>query len=666
MPRDIPVGNGTVLVTFDQEYRLRDFYYPHVGKENHTDGHPFRLGLWVEGAFAWVGRDWNPRLEYAHTQLVSDVQAEAANLGAGLHCTDFVDYRENIYLKKIVLHNRAGRERAFRLFFHHDFHILESPAGDTAYYDPDEQALIHYKKDRYFLASGIREGQHTVDQFATGVKEFHGLEGTWKDAEDGWLDGNPIAQGSVDSCLAFWVSVAAGGDQTIYYWIAAGTDYAEVSRLNKAILGRGPEYYLRRTANYWRAWALPQASPCASLGESLNGLYTKSLLILRTNIDAGGAIVAGNDSDIQQFARDTYSYMWPRDGAFAAYALDKAGHHGVTRGFYDFCARIIAQGKESSGYFLHKYNPDGSLGSSWHPWVDGRGKILPIQEDSTGLVLWALWAHFEKTRDVESAMRLYGSLVTRCGDFLASYRDGETGLPLPAYDLWEEGWGIHTFTVATVYAGIRAAEQFARVFGDARRIRIYQGAAEGVRGALAEHLYSRREGRFLKSIVPAKDGSLRGDATVDASIYAPFYFGLFAPDDPMVVGSMEAIRNRLWVGAGAGGVARYEADGYQRVPEAGAGIPGNPWVICTLWLAQWVIAKARTDGELQEALPILEWVASRALPSGVLAEQVHPLSNRPLSVSPLTWSHAAFVTTVLEYVEKRGSEGIAASRQPQA
>jgi GH15 family glucan-1,4-alpha-glucosidase len=52
------------------------------------------------------------------------------------------------------------------------------------------------------------------------------------------------------------------------------------------------------------------------------------------------------------------------------------------------------------------------------------------------------------------------------------------------------------------------------------------------------------------------------------------------------------------------------------------------------------------------------------LPSGVLAEQVHPVTYRPLSVSPLTWSHAAFVTTILEYVEKRGSEGIAANRQP--
>ena len=38
MPRDIPVGNGALLVNFDQAYQLCDLYWPHVGQENHTNG----------------------------------------------------------------------------------------------------------------------------------------------------------------------------------------------------------------------------------------------------------------------------------------------------------------------------------------------------------------------------------------------------------------------------------------------------------------------------------------------------------------------------------------------------------------------------------------------------------------------------------------------------
>ena len=47
--RDIPVGNGSLLVTFDEKYQIRDVYFPHVGQENHTEGFPFRFGSWVRG-----------------------------------------------------------------------------------------------------------------------------------------------------------------------------------------------------------------------------------------------------------------------------------------------------------------------------------------------------------------------------------------------------------------------------------------------------------------------------------------------------------------------------------------------------------------------------------------------------------------------------------------
>jgi GH15 family glucan-1,4-alpha-glucosidase len=49
MPRDLPIGNGTLLAAFDLDYQIRDFYYPRVGKENHALGFPWRL------AYGWTG-----------------------------------------------------------------------------------------------------------------------------------------------------------------------------------------------------------------------------------------------------------------------------------------------------------------------------------------------------------------------------------------------------------------------------------------------------------------------------------------------------------------------------------------------------------------------------------------------------------------------------------
>jgi NAD-dependent dihydropyrimidine dehydrogenase PreA subunit len=101
-----------------------------------------------------------------------------------------------------------------------------------------------------------------------------------------------------------------------------------------------------------------------------------------------------------------------------------------------------------------------------------------------------------------------------------------------------------------------------------------------------------------------------------------------------------------------GGVARYENDYYHRVSNNIVDVPGNPWFICTLWLADYYISRATTAEELKLALPIFEWTAAHALESGVLAEQVNPYTNAPLSVSPLTWSHATVVSTAIKYLEK--------------
>jgi hypothetical protein len=36
----------------------------------------------------------------------------------------------------------------------------------------------------------------------------------------------------------------------------------------------------------------------------------------------------------------------------------------------------------------------------------------------------------------------------------------------------------------------------------------------------------------------------------------------------------------------------------------------------------------------------------------VLAEQVHPTTGEPLSVSPLTWSHATYVASCQRFIQK--------------
>ena len=73
---------------------------------------------------------------------------------------------------------------------------------------------------------------------------------------------------------------------------------------------------------------------------------------------------------------------------------------------------------------------------------------------------------------------------------------------------------------------------------------------------------------------------------------------------------MKAVEEKLWVKTRVGGVARYENDYYHRISNDIAAVPGNPWFICTLWLADYFITRAKTPAELKLALPIFEWTAS--------------------------------------------------------
>lgn len=643
MPREIVLGNGRLAVAIDKDMCIRDFFYPRVGLENHVIGHKFLTGVWVDGSFSWVGPGWEISMEYLPETLVSRSRVRHRDMGVLMEVNDAVHSSKDIFLKKVTICNRSAKSQRIRLFFTQDFHIYGDRIGDTVMYDSLLNAVIHYKRKRYFLVSGNTSQRGSIFQIATGHKETSQLEGTWRDAEDGVLSGNPIAQGSVDSVISFEIELQPGSKGEIYYWIACGRSFEEVKALDFRIKETGVEQLLLETENYWSAWANKKEVDLSILPQNIVRMLKRSLLIMRAHVDKGGGIVASCDTDVLQFpSTDTYSYVWPRDGAIVAMAFDQAGFGEVSRQFFDFCHRAISE----RGFMHHKYAPDGSVGSTWLASVDSKGRVqLPIQEDETALVIYALWKHFQKYRDVEFVEGVYQNLVVKATEFILEYRDPWTGLPRPSFDLWEEKTGVFTWTASTVYAALKAAERFARVFYDKSKREALARASEEIKLAMIENLYDVEHGRFIKAIYP--DGYR--DLTLDASTAATFIYGPFSASDSRVEKTMEAITSRLWASPEVGGLARYEGDNYQRVHPGG---PGNPWFICTLWLARWKIAKARSLEELKEGMDLISWTIRHSQPAGMLAEQIDPVTGAPVSVSPLPWSHAEFVIAVHEYLRK--------------
>jgi GH15 family glucan-1,4-alpha-glucosidase len=215
MPRDIPLSNGRLLVAFDRDYTLRDLYWPHVGQENHVRGARCRFGAWVDGRLAWLDEaEWDRTIEYEPETLVTRVVARHAGLRLQLTCADLVDLDRDLLLRRVDVEDLTGpgaARREVRLFWHHDLDMGGTEEGNTAYYAPELAAIIHYRGPNWLLLNLQVDGASGVRHYATGNIRHFGREGTWRDAEDGLLSRNAIAQGCVDSVIAAHLTSARPG-----------------------------------------------------------------------------------------------------------------------------------------------------------------------------------------------------------------------------------------------------------------------------------------------------------------------------------------------------------------------------------------------------------------------------------------------------------------------
>ena len=652
MTRHIVLGNQSLLINIDRWFQVRDIYFPHVGQENHLMGHAQRIGVFADGRLSWVNEEsWERTPAYKNDTLSTENRAVNRELGIELLLEENVYCEANIFIRKITVKNMQERQREVRLFFNQDFHLYGDGIGDTAVYQMDHNVIVHYKRSRYFLIGVLKSNKKEdivtdIDDYAIGQAENGGSRGTYVDAEDGVLSKNPVAQGSVDSTVGVSLQLPGNSSKVVYYYMTAGKDFQEVYSLNDLIMEEGPESLLGRTEECQRAWVNRSDTDLSGLEPRLAALYKRSLLVIKTQTDAGGAIIAANDSDNLQFNRDTYSYMWPRDGALVSIAMIKAGFPEFTKPFFRFCKDVLWW----AGCLLHKYNPDGTLGSSWHPWIEYGQPSLPIQEDETALVIHALWKYYEATGDLEFVKELHEPLIKKAVFFMDGY-SYPNDIPVECYDLWEERRGIFTFTASAVYRGLLSGEELGHILKDDKICSICQVRYFKLRQALINELYDSEIGIFPRGIrYEAHDTDRKIiDRTADSSVYGIFGFDLLPADDPRVVRTMQNLEEKLWV-PGKGGMARYENDPYHRAADP---VTGNPWLICTLWLAKWYIAKAKEIRDLEKALELINWVADCSLETGIMPEQVHPFTGESLSVAPLTWSHAEFVDTITRYQEKK-------------
>lgn len=642
MARPIFLGNGSMLVGLDTSGLVHDFYYPYVGLENHSneqDNH-HRIGLFVDGQMSWLDDDeWDIRLNYEPHVMIGALTAVNEKLQLAIETYDFVDIDFNAFCRNIHVINNSDQKRDIKLFMHQAFRIAGSNRGDTALFVPEGNYILDYKGRRSFLIFGetAADGK-PFDQYSIGVHGIEGKSGTYADAEDGELSNHPVEHGSVDSTIRFSLNLDPRSSARVNYWVAAAGSHEDALNIHNNLVNQGFDERHDKTQAKWQEWLEPARKFKPLITPEYINNVEKSLLIVKSHMDRRGSVLASGDSEMLNYARDNYSYCWPRDGAYAIWPMIRLGYHDEPKAFFEFVRDVLSE----NGSLKHKFQPDRAVGSTWHPLIHGGKPELAIQEDETASVIFMMHQYLLASDDEDFVRRFYSTLIQPAANFMENFIDENTSLPHASYDLWEEKFLTSTYTVATVYAGLTAAAKMAERFeypDDAIR---WQTVADEIKIAAEKLLYNKDKNFFYKGFVIKDDGSLAYDDTIDlSSLYGAFTYELFSLESREIMDSLKTLEDDLMIASPSGGVPRYEYDQYCRSPDPKK---GNPWFVTTLWIAQLYLQLDRRG----DALNLINWTQDKMLKSGVLAEQIDPVTGEFRSVAPLIWSHAEFVNTILD------------------
>jgi GH15 family glucan-1,4-alpha-glucosidase len=640
MARSVILGNGSLTIGLNEQGLVNDFYYPYVGLDNLNTSRSMhhRIGVWVEGRFSWTDdASWQTTVNIETDALVTDITLENSELQVRLKLKDFVDYDMNAFCRGIQVTNLSDNAQTIRVFMHQVFEISRRGRGDTALYVPDDHYILDYKGRCSLLIYGQHKDGEQFDQFCVGNYGIEGKEGTYKDAEDGELAGNAVEHGGVDSVIRLTCELEAKGSDELHYWIVAADSQYTAEEMHSQIKAEGLEARLTLTRRRWQDWLGQSVDALKHIPADERVAIRRAQMVIRAHTDKRGGVIASCDSSIYNFGRDYYSYVWPRDGAYAMWPLIRLGYTEEPKRFFEFCRDILTR----DGYLMHKYQPDRAIGSTWHPLVHGRHSELAIQEDETAVVIFMIGEYLRYSNDSDFVFSLYNTFIQPAANFLVKFVDGQTRLPHASYDLWEEKFLTSTYTTAVTRRALEVAAQLADRFDYPDDGVAWRDAAKTITDGAAVFFdnatQSLRKGYLLK-----EDGSLQFDNTLDvSSLYGAWRFRLYDAKDEPITQTVARIEQVLLDQSPTKGSPRYEHDNYFASSPA---YQGNPWFVTTLWLAQYYTG----NGRHEDAKRLVDWTLSLQLPSGMLSEQVEPSTGVPLSVTPLVWSHAELINTILD------------------
>jgi len=388
-----------------------------------------------------------------------------------------------------------------------------------------------------------------------------------------------------------------------------------------------PERMLAATADAWREWS----GRCTFQGRWREAVMRSLITLKALTYAPTGGIVAAPTTSLPEHPGGTrnwdYRYCWLRDATFTLNALLLAGYQEEAVAWREWLLRAAA-GSPADLQILYSVTGERRLDEYQVDWLPGYGGAVPVRVGNAAATQFQLDVYGEVMDTLHLARAAgLGPAPAAWKLQLALLRFLESNWQQPDEGIWEIRGPRRHFTHSKVMAWVA----FDRAIKDAEHCGLdgpvgrWRKVRDAIHAQVCTKGYDAQANTFVQYY---------GAPHLDASLLLIAEVGFLPPDDPRVLGTIDAIERNLVVD---GLVLRYlTSTGVDALP------PGEgTFLPCSFWLADCLILAGRR----QEGEALFERLLSLSNDLGLLSEEYNARDKRMLGNFPQALTHMALVNT---------------------